>query len=102
MSLADLIKPLFVDPVLSKAAFYQPKGGTGFDVRVITKQPDTITSFGEAQIHSETHLFDVQAAEVASPQIGDQLIVGGVTYQVQLEPKADRERLIWTLDAVPV
>ena len=98
MSFADLISPLFVDPVLSTVGFYQPKGGTGFDIRVVAKQPDTLTNYGDAQIHSSTSLFDVQSKEVPSPQVGDQLIVEGVTYQVQSEPRVDRERLIWTLD----
>lgn len=102
MLFADLISPLFVDPVLSKAAFYQPKGGTGFDIRVISKQPDTFTNFGDAQIHSATSLFDVQAREVSSPQVGDKLSVEGINYQVQAEPKADSERIIWTLDVVPL
>lgn len=102
MSFADLISPLFVDPVLSKAAFYQPKSGTGFDIRVVTKQPDTLTNYGDAQIHSATNLFDVQARDVPSPQVGDKLSVAGITYQVQSEPKADSERIIWTLDVVPL
>ena len=98
---ADLIAPLFVDPVLSKAAFYQPQGSVGFDVRVIAKAPDTITSFGEARIHTPTCLFDVRASDVPEPQVGDQLTVEDGSYIIQSEPTADTERLIWTLDVRP-
>ncbi len=103
MAFAVAIAALFADPVLAKPAEYLPKGGLGGKaVRVITKQPDTITSFGEARLLSTTTLFDVHVAEVPNPQIGDQLTVEGVTYTIQSEPVADRERLIWTLDVVPL
>lgn len=102
MAFASAIAALFADPVLAKAAEYLPKGGLGgIAVRVIARQPDTLTSFGEARIHSSTSLFDVQAAEVPNPQVGDRLTVDGITYAVQAEPMADRERLVWTLDVVP-
>ena len=103
MAFAVAIAALFADPVLAKPAEYLPKGGLGGKaVRVIAKQPDTITSFGEARLHNRTTLFDVQVAEVPNPQVGDQLTVEGVTYTIQSEPVADRERLIWTLDVVPL
>ncbi len=99
MVFATMIAALFADRSLAKPAEYLPKGGLGGKaVRVITKQPDTLTSFGEARIHSSTTLFDIQAAEVASPQVGDQLTVNGVTYVIQSES----ERLVWTLDMVPL
>ena len=103
MAFEAAIAALFADPVLAKPVEYLPKGGLGGKaVRVIAKQPDTITSFGEARLHSSTTLFDVQAAEVPNPQIGDQLMVSGIIYTIQAEPVADRERLVWTLDVVPL
>ena len=103
MVFAAMIAALFADPVLAKAAEYLPKGSLGgWPVRVIAKQPDTITSFGDARIHSSTTRFDVQASEIPQPQVGDQLTVKGVTYAVQSEPMADSERLIWTLNVVPL
>lgn len=92
---------LFADPHLAKSAAYLSKGSAEpKSVRVMTKQPDTLTNYGDAQLHSSTSLFDIQAAEIAQPEIGDELTVEGVTYQVQSEPMADRERLVWTLDVV--
>ena len=103
MAFAEAVVAFFADPHLTKNAAYIPIGNTEPKrIRVIVKQPDAVTSFGEARLHNSTNLFDVQASEVANPHIGDQLTVDGVTYQVQSEPMADTERLIWTLDVVPV
>lgn len=101
MVFAGAIAALFADPHLAKSAAYLSKGNTEpKSVRVITKQPDTVTSFSDARLHSSTNLFDVQSVEVSSPQIGDKITLDGTTYQVQSEPVADSERLIWTLDVV--
>lgn len=103
MAFAEAIAALFADPHLAKSAAYLPKGSTeSKSVRVITKQPDTVTSFSDARLHSSTNLFDVQAAEVPNPKAGDQITLNSVTYQVQSEPVADSERLVWTLDVVSV
>ena len=102
MSFDDMIAALFTDTILSKAAVYLPKGSAeAIDVRVMTKQPDIITDFGEGQIHAATTLFEVQRKEIAQPQTGDRLTVDGITYIVQSEPVGDRERLIWRLDVIP-
>ncbi|MGE0108252.1 MAG: hypothetical protein AB7S81_00590 [Bdellovibrionales bacterium] len=103
MAFAAAIAAFFADPHLAKDAAYLSIGSAETKpVRVIAKQPDTLKSFGDAQIHSETHIFDVQASDVPAPQVGDRLTVNGVTYQVQSEPTADRERLVWTLNVVPL
>ena len=101
MSFTSMIAALFADPVLSKPAVYQPLTGSAFTLRVMAKQPDALTGFGEAHIHSETALFDVQTAEVVQPMVGDRLTVDGSTFIVQSEPTADRDRLIWTLNTRP-
>jgi len=102
MGFEGMIAALFADPILAKNAVYLPKGSLdGFTVRVITKQPDTLTDFGGGRIHTETALFDVQSREVPNPMIDDRLTVDGVTYLVQSEPTADRDRLIWTLNTRP-
>lgn len=98
MSFASMIAALFADPVLSKPAVYQPVTGSALTLRVMAKQPDALTGFGEARIHTETALFDVQTADVAQPMAGDRLTLEGVSYIVQSEPTADRDRLIWTLN----
>lgn len=102
MSFADMMAALFADPILAKSAVYIPKDGSGsFPVRVAAKQPDTLAGFGAGFVHTATALFDVQTKDVPQPVVGDQLTVDGITYAVQSEPTADRDRLIWTLNTVP-
>ena len=75
--------------------------GSALTLRVMAKQPDALTGYGEARIHTETALFDVQTADVAQPMVGDRLTLEGVSHIVQSEPTADRDRLIWTLNTRP-
>jgi hypothetical protein len=84
-------------------AVYAPAGGDPLPLRVIARRPDAIVGFGETRIHAETATFEVPASEVASPPPGDQLTVGGETSVVQGEPeRRDPDRLVWTLDVMPV
>ncbi len=102
MAFPGMIDQLFTDPVLSKPATYLAQGTTAsFPVRVISKQPDTVVGFGDGQLHVSTVLLDVRSFDVPDPAVGDQIMVGGITYVVQSEPKSDRERLVWTLDVRP-
>jgi hypothetical protein len=79
-----------------------PAGGEPVSVRVIARRPDTIVSFGETRIHTETATFEVRASEIANPRQGDQLIVDGQIFVVQGEPeRRDPDRLVWTLDIRP-
>lgn len=103
MGFDGMIAALFADPILAKDAAYLPIGASEtYKIRTITKQPDTLTPFGGGHVHSETALFDVQTADIPNPAIGDQMTVAGVTYAVQSEPTADRERLVWTLNMAVV
>lgn len=103
MGFDAMIAALFADPTLTKAAEYLPQGSPGgIAVRVMARQPDALTGFGEGQLHTATTLFDVRTAEVPQPAIGDGLTVDGKTYIIQSEPTADRERLIWTLNMAVV
>lgn len=102
MSFSGMIEQLFTDPVLSGVGTYQAGSDAPFPVRLIVKQPDTVLGFGSGHIHSSTTLFDVRASEISSPQVGDKIVYAGITYEVQAEPTADRERLVWTLDVRPV
>ena len=102
MAFSGMIDQLFTDPVLSKPATYLAFGtSTPYPVRVISKQPDTVVGFGDGQLHVSTTLFDVRSLEIPEPAIGDQITYDSTTYVVQSEPKADRERLVWTLDVRP-
>jgi hypothetical protein len=98
MSFADMIDQLFADPLLGADASFQTGASAPYPIRLMVKQPDEVLTFGGGQIHTSQTLFDVRAWEVPVPQEGDKIVHKGVTYIIQSEPKADRERLVWRLD----
>ncbi|WP_428544075.1 head-tail joining protein [Profundibacter sp.] len=94
---------LFANPVMGKAATWFPGGtGPGQSLRVILRSPDTVTEFGAARIWSETVIADIRVSEAPSLATGDRIDIDGISYTVQGEPLRDRERLIWTVELVPV
>ena len=90
---------IFADPNMAVDALWFANGtGPGLAVRVIRKSPDEITPFGAGRIFSETTQLDVRVADMPNPASGDLIRIGAEDFLVQGEPKADRERLIWTLN----
>ncbi len=98
---AAAMDAIFVDPNMAADAIWYPFGATPVPVRVIRKAPDEVTTFGAAQILSDTTLVDVRTSEMPNPKPGDGISIGTDSYVIQGEPKRDRERLIWTLELVP-
>ena len=92
---------IFADVNLGLDATWYPAGGAPQPVRVIRKAPDEVTSFGAAQILSETTLVDVRVSEMVNPKPGDGISIGADNFTIQGEPKRDRDRLLWTLELVP-
>jgi len=95
------VDALFADVNLGLDAIWYPAGGAPQPVRVIRKAPDEVTSFGSAQILSDTTLIDVRTSEMPNPKPGDGVAIGADNYVIQGEPKRDRDRLLWTLELVP-
>ncbi len=94
---------LFANPIIGKPATWVPGGAAqGQSLRVILRLPDTVTEFGAARIWSETVLADIRVSEAPSLATGDRIDIDGISYTVQGEPLRDRERLIWTVELVPV
>ena len=94
---------LFANPVMGKATTWFPSGaGSGHPLRVILRAPDMITEFGAARVWSETVVADIRVGEASTLATGDRIDVDGISYTVQGEPVRDRERLIWTVELVPV
>lgn len=90
---------IFADANMTVDAVWLPGGtGTGVAVRVIRKSPDEITPFGAGRILSETTQLEARVADMPNPASGDLIRIGSEDFHVQGEPKADRERLIWTLN----
>jgi len=98
---AVALDALFADVNLGLDATWYPSGGAPVPIRVIRKAPDEVTSFGAAQILSETTLVDVRVSEIPDPKPGDGIAIGAENFTIQGEPKRDRDRLIWTLELVP-
>ncbi len=98
---AAAMDALFQDVNLGFDATWYPAGGAPVPVRVIRKAPDEVTSFGSAQILSDTTLVDVRVSEMPDPKPGDGISIGAENFTIQGEPRRDRDRLLWTLELVP-
>lgn len=87
----------FLDAHLPRDALYKAGGvGAGVACRVIARQPDEISNFGDGQIVRGTTLLDVRISEIAAPKEGDTFTVGATVYTVLGAPRRDLERLVWT------
>ena len=98
---AAVLDALFADPNIGREAIYTSDGGAPVLARVVSRQADAITDFGDARLWSETTRVDLRVAEVPAPRPGDHLEVDGEAFLIQGEPTRDRERLVWTVDLRP-
>ncbi|TMM49207.1 head-tail joining protein [Sulfitobacter sabulilitoris] len=98
---AAVLDALFADPNIGREAIYTSDGGVPVLVRVVSRQADAITDFGDARLWSETTRIDLRSAEVPTPRPGDRLEMDGDAFLIQGEPVRDRERLVWTVDLRP-
>ena len=95
---AAIVDALFSDPNIGREAVYIADGGAPVLVRVVSRQADSITDFGDARLWSETTRIDLRVAEVAKPCPGDRVEIDGDAFLIQGEPVRDRERLVWTVE----
>ena len=96
---ATAMNVIFTDPNMAVDAIWFAGGtGPGVAVRVIRKSPDEVTPFAAGRILSETTQMDARVADMPTPAPGDLIRIGAEDFLVQGEPRADRERLIWTLN----
>ena len=100
-ALAAAVGTLFADPNIGRDAVYTPEGGAPVLVRVVSRQADAISDFGDARLWSETTRVDLRVAEITAPRPGDRLEMDGDAFLIQGEPVRDRERLVWTVDLRP-
>ena len=99
---AAIVDALFSDPNIGREAVYIADGGAPVLVRVVSRQADSITDFGDARLWSETTRIDLRLADVANPRSGDRLEIDGDAFLIQGEPVRDREQLVWTVNLRPV
>ena len=96
---AIAVDRIFTDANMAVDAIWFAGGtGPGVAVRVIRKSPDEVTPFAAGRILSETTQMDARVADMPTPAPGDLIRIGAEDFLVQGEPRADRERLIWTLN----
>jgi hypothetical protein len=100
-AVAAALDALFADPNIGEDAVYIADGGAPVLVRVVSRQADAITDFGEARLWSETTRIDLRVVELPNPRPGDRLEINGEAFLIQGEPVRDRERLVWTVDLRP-
>jgi len=93
---------MFSNPVMARDAIWFVAGtGPGTPVRVIEKSPDNITDYGAGRIWSPTLTIDVLATSTPNLAAGDIIQLGAISYNVQGEPRRDRNGLILTAELVP-
>ena len=98
---AAAVDLLFSDSNIGGEAVYIADGGAPTLVRVVSRQADAVTDFGDARLWSETTQVDLRVAEVPNPRPGDRMEIDGDGFLIQGEPVRDRERLVWTVDLRP-
>ena len=98
---AAIVDALFSDPNIGREAVYTSDGGAPVLVRVVSRQADAITDFGDARLWSDTTRIDLRVDDVANPRPGDRLEIDGEAFLIQGEPVRDRERLVWIVDLRP-
>lgn len=96
-----IVDALFADLNIARESVYIADGGAPMLVRVVSRQADAITDFGDARLWSETTRIDLRVAEVPAPLPGDRIEIDGEAFLIQGEPVRDRERLVWTVDLRP-
>ena len=98
---AAIVDALFADPNIGREAVYIADGGTPVLVRIVSRQADAITDFGDARLWSEITRIDLRVTELENPRPGDRVEIDGDAFLIQGEPVRDRERLVWTVDLRP-
>lgn len=90
------------DSEIGLDATFSHQGGDPADVRVLVSAPDeTYQSFGQERV-SETTQIEIRVSEAALVSVGDEFVVGGVTYKVGGQPRRDPRRLKWICEAPEV
>lgn len=86
------------------AAVYTPPipDAPGVDVVTVARREDQAAQFGGGRVLAAPGLFEVRAAELASPPVkGGTLDIGTDRWRVESTPEMlDPDRLVWTLRCI--
>ena len=93
---------LFADPNIARDAIWRAGGaGVGIAVRVITRRPDQVVSFGDSRAILPSMLIDVRRSEIPAPGSGDTVEIEADTFEIIATPVSDSLGLVWTCEAAP-
>jgi hypothetical protein len=93
---------LFADPNIARDATWRAGGASaGIAVRVITKRPDQVGSFGDSRALLPMMLIDVRRSEVPEPASGDTVEIEADLFEIIAAPTSDSLGLVWTCEAAP-
>ena len=80
---AQALAVLHADPNLGEDAVYLPPGnGTPLPCRVLRRQPDPLMDLGPHHVRQSGDVFEIQIADVPSPQKGGQLQLASGTREI--------------------
>lgn len=87
------------------ASFYRkaslPPEGEGQSLRVLLRQPDTLSTFGDTRIVNPSIIVEARTIDIASPPVaGDLFIVGSRSLLVVGGAHQDSARLAWVCEAI--
>lgn len=74
-------------------------GGNEVDALVIHRLPDKIAAVFEANIHSQTDMFEIRLSEIPADMILESIKLADKIYTVQGEPIKDQHNIILKVDA---
>ena len=93
---------LFADPNIATNAIWRAGGADpGITVRVITRRPDQVASFGASRAVLPTVLIDVRRSDLADPAAGDTVEIGTLVFEIIGTPVLDSPGLVWSCEAAP-
>lgn len=102
MAFAAATDAIFADPNVSEMATWRPGGIGGVAVRVIRRRPDAVIEFGGSRGLLPTMLIDVRKSDIAEPDEGDTVLIGGETFRILAPPNIDALGLVFTCESAKV
>lgn len=85
---------IFADPNLAADAILIP----ATPVRVIKRSPDDVVGFGSGDFVLGGIVFDIRTSEASDLKKGDVIALDGEFFDVIASPRADADRLVWTVE----
>lgn len=89
---------IFSDGNMAVDATFRRAGNMDIPIRVIKSTSRDDSDFGDTQLIEEKTYIDVKKSDVASPKVGDLIVIDNVIYEIYAPPKIDGLSLVWTCE----